>query len=102
MERVSEITFNASLLRELRAIDFVNRLLAENRLDTNKYRPNRMHRIEASKALENHGAATKMDTSWGFFQELRDAGRDAAAKFLRNHYADVGVRATLDLRSEFL
>jgi NTE family protein len=102
VERVSEITFNASLLRELRAIDFVNRLLAENRLDPSKYRPNRMHRIEASKALENHGAATKMDTSWAFFQELRDAGRDAAATFLRNHYADVGVRATLDLRAEFM
>ena len=67
-----------------------------------KYRPNRMHRIDASKALRNHGAATKMDTSWSFFQELRDAGRDAAATFLRKHYADVGVRATLDLRAEFM
>ena len=102
VERVSEITFNASLLRELRAIDFVNRLLAENRLDTTKYRPNRMHRIEATKALSNHGAATKMDTSWGFFLELRDAGREAAEEFLRDHYADVGVRATLDLRAEFM
>ena len=101
-ERVSEITFNASLLRELRAIDFVNRLLAEHRLDPVKYRPNRMHRIEASKALENHDAATKMDTSWSFFLELRDAGRDAAAKFLKDHYADVGVRATFDLRAEFM
>lgn len=101
-ERVSEITFNASLLRELRAIDFVNRLLTEHRLDTSKYRPNRMHRIEASKALENHGAATKLDTSWAFFQELRDAGRDAAARFLHSHYADIGVRSTLDLRAEFM
>ena len=102
IERVSEITFNASLLRELRAIDFVNRLLAERRLDPSRYRPNRMHRIEASKALKNHGAATKVDTSWRFFQELRDAGREAAATFLRQHYADVGVRATLDLRAEFM
>ena len=58
--------------------------------------------IEASKALENHGASTKFDTSWGFFQELRDAGREAAAAFLRKHYKDVGVRATLDLRAEFM
>ena len=101
-ERVSEITFNASLLRELRAIDFVNRLLAEQRLDPTRYRPNRMHRIEASEALENHGAATKMDTGWGFFQELRDAGRDAAGKFLSAHYADIGVRSSFDLRAEFL
>ena len=32
MERVSEITFNASLLAEFRAIDFVNRLLDQGRL----------------------------------------------------------------------
>jgi NTE family protein len=101
-ERVSEITFNASLLRELRAIDFVNRLLAEQRLDPTRYRPNRLHRIEATKALENHGASTKMDTSWRFFQELRDAGRAAAKKFLRAHYADIGVRSSFDLRGEFL
>ncbi len=101
-ERVSEITFNASLLRELRAIDFVNRLIAEDRLDTTKYRPNRLHRIEATAALEAHGASTKLDTSWSFFQELRDAGRDAATAFLHRHYADVGVRSSFDLRAEFL
>ncbi len=102
MERVNEITFNASLLRELRAIDFVNRLLAENRLDPKKYRPNRMHRIDAMLALRNHDASTKQDTSWSFFQELRDAGREAAGNFLHRHYADVGVKATLDLRGEFM
>jgi len=101
-ERVSEITFNASLLRELRAIDFVNRLLAEHRLDPKKYRPNRMHRIEATAALEDHGASSKLDMSWSFFEELRDAGRKAAAKFLRAHYDDVGVRSSFDLRAEFL
>ena len=101
-ERVSEITFNASLLRELRAIDFVNRLLAENRLDPAKYRPNRLHRIEATAALRDHGASTKLDTSWRFFQELRDAGRAAATGFLEAHYKDIGVRSSFDLRAEFL
>ncbi len=101
-ERVSEITFNASLLRELRAIDFVNRLIAEHRLDETKYRPNRLHRIEASRALDHHGAATKLDTSWRFFQELRDAGRKAAGAFLRAHYDDIGMRSSFDLRGEFL
>jgi len=101
-ERVSEITFNASLLRELRAIDFVNRLLAEHRLDASRYRPNRVHRIDASKALEKHSAATKMDTSWRFFQELHAAGREAAGDFLQDHYKDVGIRSTFDLREEFI
>jgi NTE family protein len=102
MERVSEITFNSSLLRELRAIDFVNRLMDESRLDTKKYRRNRLHRIDASTALADHTAASKLDTSWGFFQQLRDAGRAAAKAWLTRHYNDIGTHATLNLRKEFM
>ena len=102
VERVSELTFNASLLREFRAIDFVNRLLDEGRLDPAHYKRNRLHRIDATDALAHHWASTKMDTSWSFFQELRDAGREAAADWLKRHYADIGTRATLDLREEFM
>ena len=99
---MSEITFNSSLLREFRAIDFVNRLLDENRLDPARYRRNRIHRIDASEALAVHTAASKLDTSWRFFQELRDAGREAAEAWLGEHYDDVGVRGTVDLRHEFM
>jgi hypothetical protein len=32
MDRVNELTFNASLLSQMRTIDFINRLLADGRL----------------------------------------------------------------------
>ena len=102
MERVSEITFNSSLLREFRAIDFVNRLLDENRLDSSRYRRNRIHRIDATDALARHTASSKLDTSWAFFSELHDAGREAAEAWLAAHYDAVGNHATLDLRKEFM
>ena len=102
MERLNELTFNASLLREFRAIDFVNRMLDQGRLDPERYRRNRLHRIDATEALAHHTASTKMDTSWRFFIELRDAGREAAEAWLERHYADIGVRATVDLRHEFM
>jgi NTE family protein len=102
LERVSEITFNASLLREFRAIDFVNRLIAEGRLDRTHYRANRLHRIDATAAMNDHTASSKLDTSWSFFQELHEAGRKAAKSWLVKHYADIGVRATLDIRAEFM
>jgi NTE family protein len=102
MERLAEITFNASLLREFRAIDFVNRLLDEKRLDPERYKRTRLHRIDATEALAHHTAASRLDTSWSFFQELRDAGRDAAGAWLKRHFDDIGEKATLDLRKEFL
>ncbi|MFI5407842.1 patatin-like phospholipase family protein [Kaistia sp. UC242_56] len=101
LERMSEITFNASLLRELRSIDFVNRMLAEGRLDPGHYRHNRVHRIDAGKALEKFSASTKFDTSRAFFEELQAAGRMAAEDWLQAHFADIGVRDTVDLRAQF-
>jgi NTE family protein len=101
MERASEITFNTSLLREFRAIDFVNRLVDEGLLDPARYRRNRIHRIDATEALSQYSAASKLDTSWHFFQELHAAGRAAAQQWLKQHYADIGVRSTIDLRAEF-
>ena len=91
VERVSEVTFNSSLLREFRAIDFVNRLHEEHRLDPKKYRVNRLHRIDATKALRNYTAASKLDTSWHFFQELHHAGRKAAKDWLAAHFDDLGT-----------
>ncbi len=102
MERVSEITFNSSLLREFRAIDFVNRLLDDNRIDPTHYRRNRVHRIDATEALSRYTASSKLDTSWHFFRELHDAGRKAAREWLDAHFDDIGVRSSLDLRAEFM
>jgi NTE family protein len=101
VERVAEITFNASLLREFRAIDFVNRLMDENRVDPKRYKRNRLHRIDATAALAGFASPSKLDTSWRFFEELHAAGLAAARKWLTAHYADIGVRATVDLRAEF-
>ena len=101
VERVSEITFNNSLLAELRAIDFVNRMVAEHRLDPRRYRSNRLHRIEATEALGDYGASTKFDTSWTFFRELHDAGSAAGKAWLADHYDAIGKHGTLDLRAAF-
>ncbi|WEK50716.1 MAG: patatin-like phospholipase family protein [Candidatus Kaistia colombiensis] len=101
LERMSEITFNASLLREIRAIDFVNRMLDQGRLDPGHYRHNRVHRVDAGKALENFSASTKFDTSRAFFEELHAAGREVAGDWLQAHFADIGVRDTVDLGAQF-
>jgi NTE family protein len=101
-ERVAEITFNASLLREYRAIDFVNRLMDQSRLDPRKYRRNRLHRIDAMAALAHYDGASKLDTSWRFFQQLHAAGKEAARAWLAANFDAIGVRATLDLRAEFM
>ncbi|MDR6952028.1 putative acylesterase/phospholipase RssA [Ancylobacter sp. 3268] len=103
--RMNEITFNASLLAQLRAAEFVTRLLNEGRLShkgdgVDGYRNLRMHRIDGAEKLVALDASTKMNAEWEFLLFLRDIGREAAEGFLERHYDDIGVRSTLDVHHE--
>lgn len=97
MERMNEVTFNASLLGELRAIDFVRRLLAEGKLDARRYKSVRMHRIDGGAVLEPFGAASKLRADLAFVRRLFDLGRAAGQDWLQAHRADVGVRTTVNI-----
>ncbi|MHA7775966.1 patatin-like phospholipase family protein [Roseibium sp. M-1] len=99
VNRVNEISFNSTLLRELRAIDFVTRLIEEGKLSRNDYTRVFMHRISADE-LKPMQSSSKLNAEWTFLTKLRDLGRKTAADWLERHYDDIGQCSTLDLRSE--
>lgn len=101
MNRINEISFNASLLKELRSIEFVSRLIHEGRLSRETYRDNRLHLIENTEALTPLGASSKLNAEWEFLTHLRDLGRDTASKWLDMNLAAVGKHSTIDLREMF-
>ncbi|WP_247658249.1 patatin-like phospholipase family protein [Aquabacter sp. L1I39] len=103
--RINEITFNASLLSQLRAIDQVTQLIEQGLLTRwtlggSGFRRVRLHRIGGADQLVNLDVTSKMNAEWAFLQHLRDVGRQAAEDFLAAHYDDIGKRSTLDLRLE--
>lgn len=99
-DRMNEITFNAGLLREFRAIEFVRRLSEQGRLEGADYSVIRMHRIAGDDALIDLSAASKINAEWSFLEDLRDLGRAAAGDFLEEHFDAIGSEATLDLSAE--
>ena len=100
--RLNEITFNSTLLRELRAVAFVQRLIEEGKLSPDEYKNVHLHRIDASDELDDHEASSKSKAEWDFFVQLRDAGRRTAQSWLAANYASDRVRGTLDLQSALL
>jgi NTE family protein len=105
MDRVNEVTFNAALLAELRAVAFVKKLIGKDLLkDPQKARLRDIlvHSIRADDALRPYPASTKYDTSWRFLVALRDAGREAAKDWLDAHADAVGKRSTVDLETDYL
>lgn len=99
--RLNEITFNSSLLKELRSIDFVARLIDEGKLDPQHYRRAHVHVIENQNALRPLGASSKLNAEWEFLTHLRDLGRETARDWIDRHHADIGERSTVDLRAMF-
>ncbi|GAB5508436.1 MAG: patatin-like phospholipase family protein [Rhizobiaceae bacterium] len=95
--RLEEITFNAGLLRELRAIAFVKGLIAAGKLSHDDYRDIRMHRIDADEAFRDLEASSKINAEWAFLKYLRDLGRVAAQGWLADCYDDVGRKPTIDI-----
>ena len=80
--RINEITFNSTLLRELRAVAFVKRLIEEGKLSPDEYKNVHLHRIDASGVLDDYEASSKRNAEWDFFVQLRDAGRRTARSWL--------------------
>ena len=101
MNRINEISFNAALLRELRAIDFVHRLIEDGHLPAGAMKDVLVHSIRDDETMLKLGAATKMTADWQLLCQLRDAGRAAADGFLRAHWGDLGERSSFDLRAMF-
>ena len=102
MDRMNEITFNAGLLAEMRAIDFVKRLIAQGKLDASHYKDVLMHRIDGGELLEDYNAASKVSTNSQMIHKLRDLGRDATQKWLKQHVDQIGKEATLNIARDYL
>ena len=94
VSRINEITFNASLLRELRGIDFVNRLIDDGTIAEGRMKRNFVHSVSDDPLMNQLGLVTKMAISRTLLLQLRDAGRAAMDRFLAEHRDDLGRRSS--------
>lgn len=105
MNRLNEITFNDSLLKELRAIAFVKKLIEHDMIrDEYKhmYKDLLVHPVRADDMMKDFSVASKFETDWDFLVKLRDVGRAGMKLWLETHFDNIGKKATVDLHEEFL
>jgi NTE family protein len=104
MDRLNEITFNASVVLEINAIETVNRLLAELAASgltyAGRYKPIRLHAVRNDAFVEQLGFASKNSTSWDFLSRLHDVGYQTAETWLGAHFESLGERSSLDVKTE--
>ena len=101
LNRINEISFNSSLLRELRAIDFVHRLIETGRIGRGEMEDVLVHSIRDDATMAELNVASKLMPDPALLDHLRARGIEAADAFLRRHWGDLGERGTVDLRAMF-
>ena len=102
LNRINEISFNSSLMREMRAIAFVTRLIDQGKVKAADMKQMLIHSIRDDEAMTAHSVASKLSPDWDFLCQLRDSGSAVAQRWLRANFDDIGRRSTVDLEAEFL
>ncbi len=102
LNRLNEISFNSSLMREMRAIAFVTRLIDERKVAANDMRRLFIHDIEDEDYMRGLGSASKLDPDWDFLCQLREHGRNVAGRWLAANFDRVGKESTVDIRTKYL
>ena len=80
--RINEISFNASLLGELRAISFVKRLIAQGKMEPGRMKDIRVQMISDDRLMTDLSATSKLAPSPELLARLKAAGRAAAERYL--------------------
>lgn len=105
MNRINEVSFNASLLKELRAVAFVKKLIEHDMIkDEYKhlYKDLLVHPVRADDMMKEYSLTSKFDTDWTFLTGLRDKGREGMKIWLDEHFGNIGRISSVDLHEDFL
>jgi len=102
-DRVNEISFNSSLINEMKLIHYRNELLRNGilKVDNKQNKEIFVHTISGYEALSQLSYSSKMNTSWEFLVELKNKGREIAEKWLQSDFKEVGLKSTFDVEEHF-
>jgi NTE family protein len=102
LNRINEMTFNASLVREMAGIATVTSLVESGKLKDDRYTAVRFHQISAETELAKMGALSKMNTERSFLQHLHGLGYETADRWLKENFQRIGWDSTIDVLDKYL
>ena len=96
-DRVNELSFNSSLMQELRFIQYKQDLLAKGINPDGTLTPVYLHNISADQDLGELNLSSKLNSSWNFLMYLKDLGYKACDYWVKNNFDSLGVKSTFKL-----
>jgi len=101
-DRINTLSFNTSLMHEMRRVNLIQRLLQLGLDLDGKSRKLNIHHINPEELMAGMSVSSKLNADWKFLLRLRAYGRQAAEEWLTENYDKIGVHSTCDLKKTFL
>jgi NTE family protein len=101
LDRINTLSFNSSLMREMRAIDFVTKLIDGGFDDGGRLKRVYIHTIDAEDVMNRLGVSSKLNADWDFLMYLFETGRARASEFLDAHYDKIGKQSSTNIEEKF-
>jgi NTE family protein len=99
MNRMQEVSFNTSLIREMRTIASYNKLIEQGRMDGG--RRMLVHVIEAEEFIRAFSWSSRLNADWDFLLHLHSMGRAQAGQWLEANFDRLGIESTVDLDTKY-
>lgn len=97
--RLREVSFNSSLMREMRAIAFVSNLISRGWVKkefSSKLKKLFIHCIRADESLCDFPLSTVYSPDWDFLMTLHNLGRQEASLWIDKNYDSIGKNTTIN------
>ena len=102
LDRATDISFNSSLMREMRAICFVTKIIEKGFDDDGRLIKTNIHYISTGDLMNHYNGSSKLNVDWEWLSFLRDHGRSKAEAWIGENYKKIGRESSCDINCIFL
>ncbi len=101
LNRINEISFNATLIREMNGIATISKLIDEGKLKDTPFHQVNFHMIAAEEEMSHLGASSKFNADWDFLSYLYELGVSYTDQWLAENFDRIQVESTLDMMETY-
>lgn len=100
--RLGEITQNSCLTREIRAIDFVTKLIDNGTIEKGKLKRVNLHLIRDDAFFGGIDRASGFCADPDFLEYLFKAGRRCGKRWIEENFDNIGKKSTAEIESDYI
>ena len=97
LNRINELSFNSTLVREMNGFATISRLIDQGKLHDTPFHHVNFHIIAAEDKMSHLGASSKFNADWKFLRYLYELGVETTDKWLADNFDRIEVESTIDM-----